>query len=70
MQTIPIPGGEVTLDGAELRSEAQQEKTLLIDNLKELLVASGKFAQMEKQAQFNEQLQSQLKSVPMCIYIG
>lgn len=69
-QTIPIPGGEVTLDGAELRSEAQQEKERLIDQLREMLEASGKFSQMEKQAQMAEQLQESLKRVPMYIYIG
>ena len=69
-QTIPIPGGEVTLDGAELRSEAQQTKERLMDTLKEMLEAAGKFAQMEKQAAFNEQLQSTLRGVPMYIYIG
>ena len=69
-QTIPIPGGETTLDGAELRSEAQQEKQLLNDNLKEMLEASGKFNQMEKQAAMAEQMQESLKRVPMCIYIG
>jgi len=69
-QTIPIPGGETTLDGAELRSEAQQEKQLLHDNLKEMLEASGKFNQMEKQAAMAEQMQESLKRVPMVIYIG
>jgi hypothetical protein len=69
-QTLPIPGGEVTLDGAELRSEAQQEKQLLNDNLKEMLEAAGKFNQMEKQAAMAEQIQESLKRVPMCIYIG
>lgn len=69
-QTIPIPGGEVTLDGAELRSEAQQEKERLVDTLKEMLEASGKFSQMEKQAQMSEQLQESLKRVPLFIYVG
>jgi hypothetical protein len=71
-QTLPIPGGEVTLDGAELRSEAQQTKELLLDNLKQMLEAAGKFAQMEKQSQMAEQLQEQLKRVPMpyAIYFG
>jgi len=69
-QTVPIPGGEVTLDGAELRSEAQQEKERLIDTLKEMLEAAGKFNQMEKQAQMAEQLQESLKRVPLFIYIG
>lgn len=70
MQTIPIPGGEITLDGAELRSEAQQEKERLVDTLKEMLEATGRFSQMEKLAQFNDQLQTTMKSVPMLIYIG
>jgi hypothetical protein len=69
-QTLPIPGGEVTLDGAELRSEAQQEKERLLDNLKEMLEAAGKFSQMEKQAQMSQQLQDSLRGVPMLIYIG
>lgn len=68
--TLPIPGGETTLDGAELRSEAQQTKERLIDNLKEMLEASGRFNQMEKQAAMAEQMQESLKRVPMCIYIG
>jgi hypothetical protein len=70
MQTIPIPGGEITLDGAELRSEAQQEKQMLLDSLKEMLDAAGKFSQMEKQAAMAEQLQETLKRIPMIIYIG
>jgi hypothetical protein len=69
-QVIPIPGGEVTLDGAELRAEAQSTKERLIDTLKEQLEAAGKFAQMEKQAQFNQQIQDTLKGVPLYIYIG
>jgi hypothetical protein len=69
-QTIPIPGGELTLDGAELRSEAQQEKERLVDTLKEMLDAAGKFNQMEKQAQMAEQMQASLKQVPLFIYIG
>lgn len=69
-QTMPIPGGEVTLDGAELRSEAQQIKERLMDTLKEMLDAAGKFNQMEKQAQMAEQIQESLKRVPTLIYIG
>ena len=69
-QVTPIPGGEVILDGAELRSEAQQTKERLLDTLKEQLEAAGKFAQMEKQTAMNEQLMSNLKNVPTFIYIG
>lgn len=70
VQTIPIPGGEITLDGAELRSEAQQEKERLLDTLKEMLEAAGRFNQMEKQAQMSEQIQEAMKRVPLLIYIG
>jgi len=68
-QTIPIPGGEITLDGAELRSEAQQEKQLLQDNLKEILENTSKYNQMEKQSAYNSQLMDNLKAVPLGLYI-
>lgn len=67
-QTIPIPNGETTLDGAELREEAQQEKETLLANLREMLAQAGKFNQMEKQAEMTEQLQTTLKGVPLFIY--
>jgi hypothetical protein len=69
-QTIPIPNGETTLDGAELRQEASTEKESLLENLREMLMQAGKFNQMEKQAEMTEQLMSTLKGVPMLIYIG
>jgi hypothetical protein len=68
--TIPIPGSEITLDGAELRQEAAAEKTELINQLRENLEATGRSAQMEKQAQQAEQLQQTLKVSPLYIYIG
>lgn len=69
-QTIPIPNGETTLDGPELRQEAQESKTALLENLREMLQQSGKFYQMEKQAELTEQLVSSLKGVPLFIYYG
>lgn len=69
-QTIPIPGGEVTLDGAELRSEAQQEKEKWIAELRETLEAVGKKQQMEDRSREAEYLQDTLKRVPLLIYIG
>lgn len=70
MQTIPISGGEITLDGSELRSEAQQEKQALMESLNTMLEAAGKFAQMSKQSEMAIQLQETLKKIPICIYIG
>ncbi len=69
-QQIPIPGGEVTLDGGELRNEAQQEKTDLITQLRESLEAAGKKQQMEDRAREAEYLQDTLKRIPLFIYTG
>lgn len=69
-QTIPIPGGEVTLDGAELRSEARDEKVKLIDDLNEMLERTSRTAQAEAKAAEAEKLNDILKYVPNLIYIG
>jgi hypothetical protein len=69
-QTIPIPGAEITLDGAELRSEAATEKTDLIAQLRENLEAAGRKVQLENSTAMAEQLQTNLKLVPLLIYIG
>jgi hypothetical protein len=69
-QTIPIPGGEVTLDGGELRNEATQEKDNLITQIRETLEASSRRQQMENRSQESEYLQDQLRRIPTLIYIG
>ena len=69
--TVPIPNGEVTLDGAELRGEAEKEKEALITQLREMLESMNPTAQMESMANRTEKQQDLLrKSVPMLIYIG
>ena len=68
--TIPIPGGEVSLDGAELRSEAQTEKEALISQLRENLEATSRKAQMEAKADKKEKMTSIMKTVPLLIYVG
>lgn len=68
--TIPIPDGETTLDGPELRQEAQEMKTSLLENLREMLQQAGKFYQLEKQAEMTEQMIASLKGVPLYIYYG
>ena len=69
-QTVPIPGGDVTMDGAELRNEAQQEKTDLITQLRETLTATSQKQLIENQSLQAEQMQESLKRVPLMIYIG
>jgi hypothetical protein len=68
--TIPIPGGEVTLDGAELRSEASTEKEALLTQLREMLEASLPSKLIEEQAMKADKSTEILKKVPMMIYIG
>lgn len=68
--TIPIPGGEVTLDGAALRSEASVEKEFLIAQLREMLESMTNEKQLEANANKSEKIQETLKRIPTLIYIG
>ena len=68
--SIPIPGGEVTLDGAELRSEASNEKEALMTQLRDMLESSLPSKLIEEQAMKAEKSTEILKKVPMMIYIG
>jgi len=69
--TTPIPNGETTLDGAELRGEAEKEKEALITQLREMLDSLNPSSQMETQANKAEKQQDLLrKSLPTLIYIG
>jgi len=69
-QTIPVPGAEVTLDGAELRQEASAEKAELITQLRENLEATTRKSQLSTQSEEADQLQNVLKKIPTLIYVG
>jgi hypothetical protein len=68
--SVPIPGAEVTLNGADLVSQAQTEKDALITQLRENLDAVSRQAQLAKMTEEADNLQSQLNKVPMVIYVG
>ena len=68
--TVPIPGGEVTLDGAELRNEAKEEKETLIEKLREMLDQSLRINQLSNVAKESDDMKSVLGKVPLLIYIG
>jgi len=68
--TVPIPGSEVSLDGAALRAEAQTEKDALIEQLRENLNEVSKKQRMENESQMVEQQQQIMNRVPLNIYIG
>jgi hypothetical protein len=68
--TVPIPGSEVSLDGAALRAEAQTEKDNLIEQLRENLNEVSKKTRMENEANMTEQQQKIMTQVPLPIFIG
>jgi len=68
--TVPIPGGEVTLDGAELRSEAEKEKETLNEKLRDMFEASLRINQIENRAKESEAIETMLSKVPLHVYIG
>ena len=69
-QSIPIPGGETSLDGDALRAEAQTEKEQLITELREDLEVTSKSTTSEQLNQVSDNLQENLKKVPNFLYIG
>lgn len=68
--SVPIPGSDVTLDGGALRSEAQTEKDMLIEQLRENLNEVSKKQRMENEATYVEQQEQILKRAPLLIFIG
>jgi len=69
-QSIPIPGGETSLDGDTLRSEATAEKEQLITELREDLEVTSRSTTSESLNQISDNLQENLKKVPNFLYIG
>lgn len=68
--SVPIPNSEVTLDGADLRSEAASEKEILISELRENLEATSRKALLQAQQEESEAMEQTLNRVPRAIYIG
>jgi hypothetical protein len=68
--TVPIPDGELQLDGAALRAEAQVEKDALITQLRENLEELSRIKVMENKAHEADHQQEMLRKVPLKIYVG
>jgi hypothetical protein len=68
--TVPIPGSEISLDGASLRAEAQTEKDQLMEQLRENLEEVSRKNQFENRNNEATQMQEMLQKVPLPIYIG
>lgn len=67
--SIPIPEGEISLDGAQLRAEAQTEKDILLQQLRETLEEVSNKNQMQYKADQADQHQQMLNKIPLPIYI-
>ena len=68
--SMPLPNGEITMDGEGLKAEGREEKTALLEELKEFLESvslSERARQEQEQADAN---QSVLSKAPLGIYIG
>ena len=68
--SVPIPDGEVSLDGAALRSEAQVEKDALITQLRENLEEMSRKNVMENKTHESNHHQEMLRKVPLKLYVG
>jgi hypothetical protein len=68
--SVPIPGSEISLDGAALRAEAQTEKDALIEQLRENLEELSRKNQFEIRNNESNYQQEMLRKVPLTIYVG
>ena len=68
--SVPIPDGEVSLDGAALRSEAQVEKDMLVTQLRENLEEMSRKNVMENKTHESNHHQEMLRKVPLKLYVG
>tara|TARA_A100001201_G_scaffold138541_1_gene129548 strand:- start:10221 stop:11369 length:1149 start_codon:yes stop_codon:yes gene_type:complete len=68
--SMPIPNGEVSLDGDTLRSEGAAERDALISELREDLEAASKRQLMERQNDIANFQQETMNKMPYGIYIG
>ena len=68
--SMPIPDGEVTLDGEALKAEAISEKENLITELKEFLESLSITEKAKADAEQAEAASQVLSKTPLMIYIG
>ena len=67
---MPLPNGEVSMDGESLKAEGREEKTLLLDELKEFLESVSLTTKAQSEADEAEANSRVLARSPLGIYIG
>ena len=68
--SMPLPNGEVSLDGEALKAEGREEKQLLLDELKEFLDSVSLTNRAREEQEQAESNQAVLNKAPLGIYIG
>ena len=67
---MPIPDGEVTLDGEGLKAEGREEKQQLLEELKEFLESVSLTEKLKAEAEEANAQQEVLAKAPLPIFIG
>jgi len=68
--SMPIPNGDVTLDGEALKSEGREEKSSLIEELKEFLESVSLTEKARAEAEEANAQREVLAKAPLKIYLG
>jgi len=68
--SMPIPDGEVTLDGEALKTEGREEKQQLLEELKEFLDSVSLTEKLRAEAEESNAQREVLAKAPLQIYIG
>ena len=67
---VPIPGSEVTLNGADLISKGKETQLALRDKLRQDFDDMSRRSQLERKQSEQASLSDTLKEVPLLIYLG
>ena len=67
---LPIPDAEITLDGEALKAEGREEKTQLLEELKEFLESVSLTEKLKAEAEESNAQREVLAKAPLQIYIG
>ena len=68
--SLPLPNGEVSMDGEGLKAEGREEKVQLLEELKEFLDSVSLTEKTKAEAEEAEANQQVLNKSPLGIYIG
>ena len=68
--SMPLPNGEVSLDGEALKAQGREEKANLLEELKEFLDSVSLSEGSRKEQEVAEAQQQVLNKAPLKIYIG